>query len=116
MLYEKSIMPHHNYLMESDDEALRLDLKTYGNEVETQAVWAGIKPGMRVADLGCGSGKTSYLLNKLNQPGGQTIGIDFSEQRVDYAKAHYRDHGLEFLIKDIREPIDDIGMSDRFGP
>ncbi len=112
MLYEKSIMPHHSYLMESDDEALRLDLKTYGNEVETQAVWAGIKPGMRVADLGCGSGKTSYLLNKLNQPGGQTIGIDFSEQRVEYAKAHYRDHGLEFLIKDIREPIDDIGMFD----
>jgi len=105
-------MPSHNYLMESDDEALRLDLKTYRNEVETQAGWAGIKPGMRVADLGCGSGKTSYLLNKLNKPGGQTMGIDFAEQRVGYAKTHYKAHGLEFLKKDIREPIDDIGMFD----
>jgi SAM-dependent methyltransferase len=98
--------------MESDDEALRLDLKTDKDEVETQARWAGLKPGMRVADLGCGPGKTSYLLNQLNKPGGQTIGIDFAEQRVQYAKEHYVDPGLEFLLKDIRQPIDNIGMFD----
>jgi len=50
--------------MESDEETLRLDLKTDGKIVESQALWAGIKPGMRVADLGFGSGKTT-LLNLL---------------------------------------------------
>ncbi len=105
-------MPHHNYLMESDEEALRLDLKTDQDEVENQARWAGINPGMRVADLGCGSGKTSYVLNKLVQPSGETLGIDFAEQRVKYAQDHYRDGNLKFLCKDIREPLNEIGMFD----
>ena len=42
------------YLMESEAEAIRLDVKTDGRAVERQARWAGLKPGMRVADLGCG--------------------------------------------------------------
>ncbi len=56
-----SNMNHRGYLMESDEETLRLDLKTDAKTVEKQALWAGIKPGMRVADLGFGSGKTTLL-------------------------------------------------------
>ena len=62
------------YLMESDEETLRLDLKTDVRLVEKQARWAGIKPGMRIADLGCGSGKTTSVLYHLTQPGGSAIG------------------------------------------
>ena len=58
---------HREYLMEDEREAVRLDLKTDAAAVEKQARWAGIKPGMRVADLGCGSGKTTFYLNKLIQ-------------------------------------------------
>ena len=58
------------YLMENDQEALRLDVKTDADAVERQALWAGIQPGMRVADLGCGAGKTTFHLNRLAQPGG----------------------------------------------
>ena len=32
------------YLMEGDEEALRLDIKTDFALVEEQALWAGIKP------------------------------------------------------------------------
>ena len=53
--------------MEDDQESVRLDRKTDGATVEKQALWAGIKPGMRVADLGCGAGKTTFHLNKLIQ-------------------------------------------------
>ena len=56
---------HRCYLMESDQEALRLDIKTDAEIVAEQAVWAGIKSGMRIADLGCGAGKTTFHLNKL---------------------------------------------------
>ncbi|MGA3085348.1 MAG: hypothetical protein ABSE95_11195 [Thermodesulfobacteriota bacterium] len=56
--------------MEDMEEAVRLDLKTDPLVVEQQARWAGIKPSMRVADLGCGSGKTTSILNRLVQPGG----------------------------------------------
>ena len=105
-------MTDRNYLMESEEEALRLDLKTDSEVVKRHALWAGIKPGMRVADLGCGSGKTSYHLNKLVRPNGETLGLDFAQQRITYAKANYSDQGLEFLCKDIRKPLIQIGMFD----
>ncbi len=47
--------------MERDEETFRLDMKTDAKIIENQALWAGIKPGMRVADLGFGSGKTSFI-------------------------------------------------------
>ena len=100
------------YLMESDEEALRLDIKTVAALVEKQALWAGIKPGMRVADLGCGAGKTTYHLNRLVQPDGQTVGVDIAWQRVDYAKKHYSDEGIEYVVGDIRKPLDHLGRFD----
>ena len=102
----------HKYLMESDEESVRLDLKTDTDAVEKQALWAGIEPGMRIADLGCGAGKTTFVLNKLVGSAGSTVGIDISPQRLDYAGTHYSDAGLEYICKDIREPLDDIGMFD----
>jgi SAM-dependent methyltransferase len=100
------------YLMESDDEAIRLDVKTDGRKVEEQARWAGLVPGHRVADLGCGSGKTTFHLNRLAQPGGTALGVDIAAQRIDFARQHYRAEGLEFLVKDIREPLDELGRFD----
>jgi len=105
-------MQQFEYLMESEEEAIRLDLKTDSKTVEKQALWAGLKPGMRVADLGCGSGKTSFYLNKLAQPNGETIGVDMSEQRIKYAIEHYSAEGLKFHRQDIREPLDNLGMFD----
>ncbi len=106
------MLDHSGYLMESKEEAFRLDLKTDSKVVESQALWAGIKPGMSVADLGCGSGKTTFCLNKLVQPNGRAVGVDFSEQRINYARTHYKDKGLEFLLGDIRDPLDNLGLFD----
>ena len=72
----------YRYMMESDEEAVRLDLKTDPEAVEKQALWAGIHAGMRVADLGCGSGKTTFVLNRLVGPSGSAVGIDISRQRM----------------------------------
>jgi len=100
------------YLMESGEEALRLDMKTDGKAVERQALWAGIKPGMRVADLGFGSGKTAHHLAKLVQPHGEVVGVDFVQERINFAKAHYSQEGIEFILKDIRAPLEDLGEFD----
>lgn len=98
--------------MESEDETLRLDMKTDAKIVQNQALWAGIKPGMRVADLGHGSGKTSLYLYKLVQPNGKVVGIDIAENRIEYAKKNYYKQGIEYILRDIREPLDDLGMFD----
>ena len=102
----------YRYMMESEEEAVRLDLKTDPEEVEKQALWAGIQPGMRIADLGCGSGKTTSVLNKLVGPSGSTVGIDISQQRIGYAESHYRHAGIEYICQDIRQPLDNLGMFD----
>ena len=105
-------MNYPGYLMDSENETLRLDLKTDGKTVEKQAMWAGIKSGMRVADLGFGSGKTTHYLHKLVQPNGEVVGVDIVEARIKYAKKHYSKKGIEYLCRDISEPLEDLGMFD----
>lgn len=100
------------YLMENEEEAFRLDIKTNSKVVEEQALWAGIKPGMHVADMCCGSGKVTSILHKLVQPGGVVIGLDGSEKRIEYAKEHYKDKGITFKRRDIQKPLGDVGMFD----
>jgi SAM-dependent methyltransferase len=105
-------MQHQNYLMESAEEILRLELKTDARNVRRQALWAGVKPGMRVADIGCGTGKATAALHRLASPGGLTVGIDASGERIDYAARHYGGKGIEFTSRDICEPLDDLGLFD----
>lgn len=102
----------NEYLMESDEEALRLDIKTDAGVVEKQAIWAGIRPGMRVADIGCGSGKTTAILHNLVQPRGVVVGVDGSEKRIEYATRHYGVRGIEFKCKKILEPLGGLGTFD----
>jgi SAM-dependent methyltransferase len=105
-------MGQAHYIMEHDEEAKRLDLKTDGGPVFKQALWAGIQPGMRVADVGCGSGKTTYYLNKLIQPGGAIVGIDASRSRVRHAGEQYGGKGVSFACRDFYRPLQDLGHFD----
>ncbi len=93
--------------MEGDQEMIRLDVRTRGKDVRNQAKWAGLKPGMRVADIGCGPGKTSFNLHQISQ--NETIGIDGSAQRVSYAKEHFSSAGLTFVCRNILTPLEDLG-------
>jgi ubiquinone/menaquinone biosynthesis C-methylase UbiE len=61
------------YLMENSEESVRLEMKTDTETVRRQAEWCGIKPGMRVLDVGCGPGITTSILHEMIQPGGSII-------------------------------------------
>ena len=99
-------------IIESQEETLRLELKTDLKIVEKQAIWAGVKLGMRVADIGCGPGKTTFCLHNLVQPEGLTVGVDISEKRIAYARRQYPHTGIEFVCADFREPLTHLGMFD----
>lgn len=100
------------YLMEHTEESLRLDIKTKIDDVRNQALFAGIRPGMRVLDIGCGSGKTTSVLHSLVQPGGEIVGMDIANDRVAYARRHYQEDGIQFIQKDMRDPLDELGQFD----
>jgi len=100
------------YLMEGEEEALRLELKTDPRALRRQARWAGARPGMRLGDFGCGPGKTSYTLNQLVQPGGKVVAIDLSPARIRHARTHYAAPGIEYVCADIREPLAPYGRFD----
>ncbi len=100
------------YLMENREEIKRLEIKTDAADVERQAIWAGIRPGMRVADIGCGSGKTTAILHGLVSPDGKADGIDISEARIDYAKNHYQRDGIDFIKLDIKKSMDTLPRYD----
>lgn len=102
-----------NYLMESEDEAIRLDVKTDPQALYRQALWCGVKPGMRILDAGCGSGKTTMLIHEMIQPGGNVVGVDYSENQISFAEKNYGGKdGLEFYRQDIKEPMEWLGQFD----
>jgi SAM-dependent methyltransferase len=102
----------NKYLMENPEEVARLEMKTEESALARQALWAGLKEGMRVVDIGCGPGKTTSLLKKLVGESGEVIGVDFSEVRIDHANKKYKEKGLSFVCRDIFDDLKSLGKFD----
>ncbi len=101
------------YLMESPEEATRLDVKTDPDAVRKQALICGITSGARVLDAGCGSGKTTAILYDMIPPGGTIVGVDFSRERINFAQKNYgQTRPIEFRLMDLRDPLDELGQFD----
>jgi SAM-dependent methyltransferase len=64
---------------------LRILDDLYGPGTRRVLLAAGIQPGMRVADLGCGVGMVTALLADLVGPAGQVIGLDASGAQLAQA-------------------------------
>ncbi len=99
------------YLMENDKEAFRMEMKTRQEVIEQQALWAGLKPGMRIADIGCGPGKTTQILFRMAQSG-EAVGLDFSRDRILYANEHYHEEGMTFVCRNVFDDLSDLGTFD----
>ena len=65
---------------------LKLLHHIYGPGAHRVLSQAGIKPGMRVADLGCGVGMVTTLLAGLVGPAGEVVGLDFSGAQIAEAR------------------------------
>ncbi len=97
-----------SYLMENDEEIVRLEVKTSIDAVIQQALWCGVKPGQRILDAGCGPGKVTSILRDIIQPGGEIVGADGSEKRLQHARKLYGHlSGIDFRQHNLREPLTD---------
>ncbi|HEX2159616.1 MAG TPA: class I SAM-dependent methyltransferase [Actinomycetes bacterium] len=63
--------------------------------------------GMRVLDLGSGTGDVAFVAAELVGPAGEVVGIDSSPEAVATAQARAQQRGLgnvRFVMGDIHEP------------
>lgn len=56
---------------------------------------AGLRPGMRVLDLGCGAGDVSLLVAERVGPAGAVVGVDIAEKAVALARRRAEDAGYD---------------------
>lgn len=76
------------YVLATGDAAanrLRILHNVYGPGARQLLMRAGIRPGMSVADLGCGTGMVTQLLAELVGPTGEVVGVDYSAEQVKQA-------------------------------
>lgn len=80
--------PVQYVLGHSPDELARLERQSAIFEAPTLTMLqrAGIGPGQRVLDLGCGAGDVSLLVSDFVGPAGQVIGVDRAPEAVATAR------------------------------
>jgi cyclopropane fatty-acyl-phospholipid synthase-like methyltransferase len=92
-----------------EDELGRLELQGRALAPATRMIFgaAGIRPGMRVLDLGCGAGDVTFVAADLVGPDGSVVGVDRSLQALARAQLRAEQRGLahvRFAAGDIYDP------------
>jgi 2-polyprenyl-3-methyl-5-hydroxy-6-metoxy-1,4-benzoquinol methylase len=74
---------------------------------------AGIRPGMRVLDLGCGAGDLTMLLARLVGPAGSVTGIDRRAGELTLAERRTESAGL-FWVEFRQATVEEFTASGPF--
>jgi ubiquinone/menaquinone biosynthesis C-methylase UbiE len=80
----------------ADVEIRRLLLqgRLYNDHTEHALHRAGLRPGMRVLDVGCGPGDVSFIAARLVGPTGTVVGVDASAEVIGLARGRAAEQGL----------------------
>jgi SAM-dependent methyltransferase len=110
--------PDNYALRHSPRELERLTRQARAFEPFTRLLFqqAGLGQGMRVLDVGCGSGDVAFLASELVGPRGAVVGVDRAPQAVAWATASAQARsasGVQFLEGDpalvaFDEPFDAV--------
>ena len=92
-----------------EEELARLEAQGGAIAPATRMIFAeaGIRPGMRVLDLGCGAGDVAFVAAGLVGPGGCVVGVDHSPEALARARLRARHRGLtqvRFVEGDLNDP------------
>jgi SAM-dependent methyltransferase len=92
-----------------EDEVGRLKIQGRALAPATRMILAeaGIRPGMRVLDLGCGAGDAAFVAAGLVGPDGSVVGVDRSPDALARARLRAGQRGLgqvRFVEGDVNDP------------
>jgi 2-polyprenyl-3-methyl-5-hydroxy-6-metoxy-1,4-benzoquinol methylase len=79
---------------EADVDRLALINQLYGPSSEALLREAGLTPGLRVVEVGCGSGNMTCWLAEQVGPKGRVTGVDVSPDSLEQARKHVQRRGL----------------------
>jgi ubiquinone/menaquinone biosynthesis C-methylase UbiE len=97
----------------ADAEVQRLLLqgRLYDGYTEHALRLAGLRPGMRVLDVGCGPGDVSFTAARLVGPTGTVLGVDAAPEMIELARARAAEKGLP-TVHFMRTAIDAIALDE----
>lgn len=104
-----STHPEHYILATGFKDVKRLQLlhQVYGPGTEAIFHRIGLRPGMRVAELGCGSGNTACWVAEQVGPSGSVVAVDISEEQIEQARqqaAKRHLQNIDFHVADAYSP------------
>ena len=107
--------PNDYALGHNHDELQRLigQSRFLGELTEEVLRAAGVRPGMRVLDVGCGAGDVSFLAATLVGRDGSVIGVDRSAEAIALAKRRAADVGLA-NVSFVTQDLQDLATEARF--
>jgi len=78
------------------EQRLRLLDTVYGPSTDRLLADLGVRPGMTVADVGCGVGVVACWLGRLVGATGSVVGVDLSEEQLALARRDAAAQGLSW--------------------
>lgn len=101
---------------DTEIQRLLLQGRLHNDFTEHALRLAGLRPGMRVLDVGCGPGDVSIIAARLVGREGAVLGVDAAADVIELARTRAAHHGLHNVgfeaapIADIRldEPVDAV--------
>ncbi|MFT6632494.1 MAG: SAM-dependent methyltransferase [Bacteriovoracaceae bacterium] len=96
-------------------------LRNVHDEVQAKYYGCGLTipdkvKGLRVLDLGSGSGRDVYIAAQLAGPSGEVVGVDMTDEQLEVANAHLDYHAEKFGFKNVSflkgniEKLDELGL------
>lgn len=97
----------------ADVEVQRLLLqgRLYDDYTEHALRLAGLRPGMRVLDIGCGPGDVSFIAARLVGPTGTVLGVDAAPEMIELAGARAAEQGLS-TVHFTQSAIDAVALDE----
>jgi len=92
-------------------QRLLLQGRLYHDHTEHALRRAGLRPGMRVLDVGSGPGDVSFIAGQIVGPTGSVLGVDASSDVVEFARARAAERGLSTVSFD-QATIADIAVNE----
>ena len=95
----------------SEIDRLRLQAEIYAPHSEHLFALAGVGPGMRVLDIGCGAGDVTMAAARLVGPSGSVIGVDLDADVLELARARAAEAGLG-NVSFVRATLPDVALAE----